>query len=94
MLFRSAAAPSPAADGLADGDDALAACVVTGPIADGSGEYAMELGDAGRGWFGVEAEDCSFAVGCEAAKYGEYILVTLDDGGIAVIAPDGTAELL
>ncbi len=89
-----AAAPSPAADGLADGDDALAACVVTGPIADGSGEYAMELGDAGRGWFCVEAEDCSFAVGCEAAKYGEYILVTLDDGGIAVIAPDGTAELL
>ncbi len=89
-----AAAPSPAADGLADGDDALAACVVTGPIADGSGEYAMELGDAGRGWVGVEAEDCSFAVGCEAAKYGEYILVMLDDGGIAVIAPDGTAELL
>ncbi len=67
---------------------------VSGPLADGSGEYVMTLDDAGCGLFSVEAEGCSFTASCEAAKYGEYIVVTLDDGRTVVISADGTAEVL
>ena len=67
---------------------------VSGPLADGSGEYVMTLDDAGCGLFSVEAEGCSFTASCEAAKYGEYIVVTLEDGRTVVISADGTAEVL